>query len=180
MFSKNRFRSITLSLLAFGFLMVGSIVSNAQVKPDGNPGDPQLFGKSISSVDISIKKKPCSCNQNLYRVGQDGRINLGTIEEGTYTISFSIAPVAPVPDSSTVSNARMAAPTPQAPPRLTFVLEGPQSGPLVIIWDLQTGLFFNINTLSFERAPEFEITIAKNKVVSGHVAGLTIDEPGVK
>lgn len=174
MFVTKIIRSFSLSLMFFGILLAGSAISYAQIKPNGSSGDSQLFGKSISGIDISLKKKPC-CKQNLYRVGDDGRVNLGTLEEGEYWIQF--VPV-PATDQGTASSARMAAP--QVPPRLTFVLEGPQSGPLVVIWDLQTNLFFNINTLSFERAPEFEITIAKNKVVSGHVAGLTIDEPGVK
>lgn len=174
MFVSKIKRSISLSLLVICLSMGISMEISAQIKPGGSSGDPQLFAKSISGVDVSLKKKPC-CKQNLYRVGDDGRINLGTLEEGEYWIQF--IPVAAT-DPGTTASARAAAP--QVPPRLTFVLEGAQSGPLVVIWDQQTGLFFNINTLSFERAPEFEITIGKNKVVSGHVAGLTIDENGVK
>lgn len=154
---------LTLSFLAFIILSVSSMDGHAQT----------LMMKGVTSVDVSIKKKPGG-QLMTYTTDSEGNFSLGNLTAGTYTLTFAPAQTALSANAKTYYESR------SNTNRYGIVVDGAVTSPVVTIIDFRQNLALNVRTMAFEPLNEITIVVTGEGVVKGKVLSLTIDEPGVK
>jgi hypothetical protein len=110
-----------------------SSVDAAALKQKSSQGELELFGKSISSVDISLKKKP-SGKLTSFKTDEKGKADFGVLSAGEYVLTLSTSETKRPDDtpqlagsfSTTKSNIK----------NLRVRIEGTASGTLDKVWDV--------------------------------------------
>ncbi len=154
--SRNRIHTLTLSLSAFALLSLLSIAALAQ----------QAQGTTIKGVKVGLGKQPSGGILSLYP-DNDGKLDLGQLEEGTYTLTFSLATLPPPP--STCVTCKTFYDSRSNTAKATAVIEGAKSGPIVIVIDFERNLMFNAQTMSFETIHPITFQVSGYDVLTGHV-----------
>lgn len=121
-----------------------------------------LMIKGVTSVDVSIKKKPC-CKLMDYTTDSEGNFDLGNLKEGIYTLTFSPAAPAASANAKTFYESR------SNTARYGIVVEGAVKAPVVTVIDFRQNLALNTRTLGFEAINEITIEVTGEGIVKGKV-----------
>lgn len=102
-------------------------------KQKSAPGELEMFGKGITSVDVSIKKKPGVILMSL-KTDEKGRADFGVLPAGEYVLTLSI-PAPKRPDDTPQLTAGFNTSKSNIK-NLRVRIEGTSSGAIDKVWDV--------------------------------------------
>ncbi len=105
----------------------------AAFKQKSAPGELEMFGKGITSVDVSIKKKPGVILMSL-KTDEKGRADFGVLPAGEYVLTLSI-PAPKRPDDTPQLTAGFNTSKSNIK-NLRVRIEGTSSGAIDKVWDV--------------------------------------------
>lgn len=164
--SRNRIHTLALSFAVIAILSMLSIVAQAQ--------QAQLMGSGIGDVKLGLGKQPSGEILSVYP-DKDGKIDLGRLAEGTYTLTFSYVVLPPPP--ATCQTCKSFYDTRSNSAKATAVIEGAKSGPIVVVIDFERNQMFNATTMSFGTLQTITFQVSGYDVLTGRVTRIPPPTP---
>ena len=147
-------------LLFAAFLTAFAIPFTASTKIFAAPGE------GIPGVNVGLKKKPGGLVAANFNIAKDGSLNLGQLEEGSYTLTFTRKQ----PPVGTCVTCKSYNDSKSNTAISAIVIEGVKGGSLSAVIDIDRNLMFNTRTFAIESLNEISFEVEGDKVVTGKVA----------